>query len=148
MKKIVLLAGMVLSLGAAVKSDAQVRVSLQIGQPVVQQSWYSRDNDYYYLPEQGVYYNVRRKVYVYPENGSWVYASRLPSRYGNYSYRSSRYVRVRDRSPFDRDNVYRQRYQSNYGGYRHDNGNHRGWDNRNNPHSNDRHDNRRDHDRR
>src|SRR4051812_41872476 len=100
MKKILFLAGLALSLGSSINSDAQVRVSLNIGRPVTQQPWYANDNDYYYLPEQGVYYNTRRRVYVYNENGAWLTANRLPSRFGNYSYRTSKYVRVRDRSPF------------------------------------------------
>jgi hypothetical protein len=140
MKKIMVLAGLAFSLFATFDSQAQVRVSLNIGTPVVQQSWYANDNDYYYMPEQGVYYNVRRRVYVYPESGRWMYANQLPSRYGNYTYRNSRYVQVRDRSPFDRDIDYQQRYRvdNNRGGYgngnnphyngRHDNGNHYGRD--------------------
>jgi hypothetical protein len=110
MKKILFLAGLALSLGSSINSEAQVRVSLNIGRPVTQQPWYANDNDYYYLPEQGVYYNTRRRVYVYPENGAWLTASRLPARYGNYGYTRSKYVRVRDRSPFDRDNDYRTKY--------------------------------------
>ena len=139
MKKILFLAGLALSLGSSINSEAQVRVSLNIGRPVVQQPWYANDNDYYYLPEQGVYYNTRRRVYVYPENGAWLTASRLPARYGNYNYRRSRYVRVRDRSPFDRDNDYRTRYGRRYN----DRHNDRDRDGRND-HDRDRHN---DHDR-
>ena len=142
MNKIVLLAGLAMSLCASPDSQAQVHINVQIGAPVVQQPWYANDNDYYYMPEQGVYYNVRRKVYVYPEGGKWLYADRLPSRFGNYSYRNSHYVRVRDRSPFDRDNDYRQRYHSNNGGdhndHRNGQGNHdnhdRGRDNNGDDH--------------
>lgn len=110
MKKVLVFTGLLFSLTTSFSSNAQVHVNVQFGTPVVQERWYASDNDYYYLPEQGVYYNVRRKVYVYPEGGKWLYANRLPSRYGNYSYRSSKYVRVRDRSPFDKDNDYRKRY--------------------------------------
>ena len=127
------LAGLAFSLCATFNSQAQVRVSVNIGTPVMQQSWYANDNDYYYMPEQGVYYNVRRRVYVYPDGGRWLFASQLPSRYGNYTYRNSRYVQVRDRSPFNRDNDYKQRYQVN--------NNRGGYGNGNNPHYNGRHDN-------
>ncbi len=125
MKKTLLIAGLVVSTFAGLKSQAQVRVNINIGTPVAQQSWYANDNDYYYIPEQGVYYNTRRNVYVYPENGGWYTASRLPERYGNVTYRNARYVRIHDRSPFNRDNDYRQRYHTS-----------------NNPHDNGRHDNR------
>ena len=128
MKKIVLLAGLVFSLCAGYESSAQVNVSLSIGRPVVQERWYGRDNNYYYMPQQGVYYNVSRGVYVYPDNGQWVYSRRLPSRYGNVTYRNTRYVRINERSPFDRDNEYRRRYYNDRND-RHDRGRHRGWDN-------------------
>jgi hypothetical protein len=135
MKKILILAGLALSLGSSFSSEAQVRINVQIGAPVIQQSWYDVDDDYYYMPDQGVYYNVRRQVYVYPYGGNWVYANRLPSSYGNCSYNSVRYYRIHDRSPFARHGYYRNQYPVGYGGggyrdngyRRHDNGNHNGW---------------------
>ena len=114
MKKIALLAGLALSLFTSFKSEAQVRVNIRIGAPVAQQSWYNNDDDYYYMPEQGVYYNVRRQCYVYPEGGSWLYAANLPARYGAYTYNSSRYYRVHDRAPFNRHNDYRRQYPVAY----------------------------------
>ena len=127
MKKILLVAAVLFSISAT--NSAQAQVNVHVGKPVVKEQWYSRDNSYYYLPEQGVYYNVQRKVYVFPENGQWLYANRLPSRYGSYSYRNSQYVRINDRSPFDRDNEYRQKYYKGNNPKaqgRHDNGNHNG----------------------
>jgi hypothetical protein len=140
MKKIVLLASLALGLFTSLKSEAQVRINVQIGAPVMQQTWYDYDDDYYYMPQQDVYYNVRRRVYVYPEGGTWVYAPALPGRYGNCSYSSVPYYRIHDRSPFNRADYYRRQYPSAYGNrggynnagnnyYRHDNGRHRGWDN-------------------
>lgn len=116
---------MVLSLCLATDAGAQVHVKVNLGIPVSRESWYSTDNDYYYLPEQGVYYNVRRKVYVYPENGTWVYRRTLPSRYGSYSIRTSHYVKIHDRSPFNRDNDYKQRYSHRDDDHRHHNDDHR-----------------------
>lgn len=110
MKKLLLISGLMFVLGIGFNAYAQVNVNVQIGTPVVEVPWHATDNDYYYLPEQGVYYNVRRKVYVYPENGVWLYADRLPPRYGNFTYRSSKYVIVRDKSPFNRDKHYKKRY--------------------------------------
>jgi len=118
MKKIVLLAGVALSLCTSFKSEAQVRVNIQIGAPVAQQSWYANDDDYYYMPDQGVYYNVRRRVYVYPESGNWVYATRLPARYGHYTYSNSRYQRIRARAPFSRNEYYRNQYAVAHNGQR------------------------------
>jgi hypothetical protein len=128
MKKIVLLAGLAFGLCTSFQSEAQVRVNIQIGAPVVQQSWYNNDDDYYFMPDQGVYYNVRRRVYVYPQGGSWVYANRLPSRYGNVTYGNSRYYRVRERAPFSRNDYYRRRYAVAYNGHRDNNNSNNGWD--------------------
>jgi hypothetical protein len=126
-------------------AQAQVRVNVNIGTPVAQSPWYSTDDDYYYLPEQGVYYNVNRRVYVYQDNNQWMYAQNLPSRYNGLTWKKSHYVRVRDRSPFNYHNSYSKKYGRNYNGghvtYRrdmdgrtnngrgnngHDNGNHNG----------------------
>lgn len=128
MKKLAILTTLILGLGTSFSGNAQVRVNVNIGTPVVHERWYSSDNDYYYLPEQGVYYNVRRRVYVYPEGGRWMYANRLPGRYGNYTYRTSHVVRIHERSPFNRNDVYRRRYYRGENRHeRHDNGRHNGW---------------------
>jgi hypothetical protein len=152
MKKILMLAGLALCLGSSFKSEAQVRINVQIGAPVIQQSWYDVDDDYYYMPDQGVYYNVRRQVYVYPYGGNWVYGPSLPSSYGGYTYRSGRYYRINGRAPFMRNDYYRGQYPvGGYrgGGYRrddgyrrHDNGNHNGWYKNGNGRGGDRNDNR------
>jgi hypothetical protein len=136
MKKIALLAGIAFSLLTSVSSQAQVRISFNMGLPVVQQTWYDYDDDYYYMPEVEAYYNVRRGLYIYPDNGGWVTANCLPPRYNGYTYGSGRYIRVRDRAPFSRNDYYRRQYATNYnGGHRgyndwgrRDNGRGRGWD--------------------
>ncbi len=115
MKKMLLLAGLALGLSTtSFRSDAQVRVNINIGAPVTQQSWYGSDDDYYYMPQQDVYYNTQRRVYVYPEGGRWVYAPSLPQRYGGCSYSNTQYYRVRARAPFERNAYYRQQYASAY----------------------------------
>ncbi len=123
----------------ALRSDAQIRVNVNIGAPVAQQSWYGSDDDYYYMPQQDVYYNVQRRVYVYPEGGRWVYAPALPQRYGGYTYANAQYHRVRTRAPFERNAYYRQHYSSAYNNSsygRHDNGRHNGWNKGGNGYSN------------
>lgn len=155
MKKILAAALLLFGTAASMPTDAQARVSvnINIGTPVTQSPWYATDDDYYYLPEQGVYYNVSRRVYVYNESGRWMYARNLPGRYNGFSWNKSNYVRIRDRSPFNYNNVYANRFDRNYrGGHitfrrdmdnrvsrfdrtsdkdRHDNnGRNRGWDRR------------------
>lgn len=110
MKKIALLAGLLISLCSAFRTEAQVRVNINIGAPVVHERWAAYDDDYYFMPGPGVYYNVRRKVYVYPEGGSWVYARTLPARYGGCTFANTRYYRIHDRAPFQRHAYYRGQY--------------------------------------
>lgn len=140
MKKIVLLAALTVGLCSSFRSQAQFRINVQLGLPVVQQTWYDDDEDYYYMPEQDCYYNVRRRVYVYPEAGNWVYGSCLPARYGGATWSNARYYRIRERAPFNRNDYYRSQYRvannydgGNRGGWeRRDNGRHNGWDRNNN----------------
>lgn len=126
MKKIFLLASLALSLGAAVKSDAQVRINVNIGtpMPVAQQSWYGNDCDYYYMPDQGVYYNVDRRMYVWPNGGGWMSGPSLPRSYGACTWGNSRYYSFRGRSPFMRHDYYRNYYngRGNRYAYRNDRG--------------------------
>lgn len=110
MKKIALIAAIGLSLFTGFRSEARVNINVQLGAPVMQQSWYANDRDYVYMPDYGVYYNTRRQVYIFPESGRWMTARRLPNRFGNVNYRSVRTVTIRDSRPFDRDNEYRRRY--------------------------------------
>ena len=118
MKRLILIATLTMIFGTTVKTQAQVNINVQIGTPVIRESWYATDYRYYYLPEFDIYYNPTRSVYIFLDNGVWVSSRRLPPRYGNFSYRRSEYVIIRDRSPFDHHDRYRQRY--------HDNGRHRG----------------------
>ncbi len=133
MKRIALLAGLMLSLCSAFSTEAQVRVRINFGSPVVAQPWFAQDQDYFFLPGPGVYYNVRRRVYVYPENGAWLFARRLPARYGACSYENTRYYRVRDYHPFERHDYYRNQYRNDYYGQGNRHGNawghdrHDGW---------------------
>ncbi len=121
MKRLIICFALAIGVLAAEKSSAQVRVNIDIGRPVASEPWYGVDDDYYYMPDYGVYYNVQRRVYVYPDNGRWVYGSSLPSSYGHVTYRRAHHVRIHERSPFDRDDDYRVKYK-------HDNGKHKGWD--------------------
>ncbi len=119
MKKVFLLAALALSFGATTKSDAQVRINVNIGAPVpvAQQSWYGSDCDYYYLPDQGVYYNVNRRMYIWPNGGGWMSGPALPGSYGGCSWGNSRYYSFRGRSPFMRHDYYRNYYGGRGNGY-------------------------------
>ena len=123
MKRLLAICLVTIGLTTTGKLFEQVRVNINIGKPVVNEPWYGTDDNYYYLPQQGVYYNTSRRVYIYPENGRWVYAPALPPSYGQVTWRRARHVRIHQRSPFDHDDDYRKKYHDNG---KHDNGKHKG----------------------
>lgn len=141
MKKTILIAACALSLLAGYKSDARVGVTIQLGLPVANTSWWGADNDYYYIPQHGVYYNVRRNMYVYPNGGSWSYGPSLPPSYGAYNFAPGSYYRVHAKAPFRNHQYYQRQYayrpmpnarfENRNNGGRNDNGNHYGWSNNN-----------------
>lgn len=112
-KGLLLLFGLTLMLSAP--ALAQVNINVHTGKPVYRQPIYQEVADYYYLPDYGVYYNVPRKVYVYQERGQWVYARRLPKRYGyHHDWRRTHFVRMHERAPFLRNDYYHRRYGKAY----------------------------------
>ena len=50
---------------------------------------------YVYFPEYSIYYDLTLSNYLYLNNGVWLRANRLPSRYSHINLNRSRYVRVR-----------------------------------------------------
>ncbi|MCF4101152.1 hypothetical protein L1I30_05705 [Gillisia sp. M10.2A] len=51
---------------------------------------------YVYFPDYQIYYDVTFRNYIYLDNGVWLSASVLPSRFSTINLRKSKYVRVRD----------------------------------------------------
>lgn len=134
MKKLLIGAGVLLAFAFTQKTEAQVRVGLNINignQP----TWYGSGYDnaqYYYLPDIETYYYVPQRQFVYLSNGRWVFSSYLPSRYRNYDLHSGYKVVINRPDAyryFEQDrNRYGRRNYSGYDGYqRRDNGKHRGW---------------------
>lgn len=119
MKKIALLAGLLITLCSTSRTEAQVRVNIQFGMPVAQERWAASDDDYYYLPDPGVYYNLRRRVYVFPQDGRWMFSPNLPPRFGNCDLHRARYYRIRECAPFRRHAYYYRQYRRDYYSYSH-----------------------------
>ena len=91
-------------LGAAsissINTNAQVSVSINIGQ---QPAWGPTGYDhvdYYYLPDIDSYYYVPSHQYVYLENGAWVWRNSLPSRYSGYDLYSGYKVVMNQPKPY------------------------------------------------
>lgn len=105
--------------GLAGSATAQVNVNINAGPSQYRQPIYNEVADYYYLPDYGVYYNVNRKMYFYPERGRWVYARRLPARYGyRENWRRTHFVRIHERAPFLRHDHYYRKYGHGKGKYK------------------------------
>src|SRR5262249_32285791 len=77
---------LVASLAFVQRSDAQVRVGVQINigdQPAWRPAGYDYV-EYYYLPDIETYYYVPRHQFVYLSNGRWVFSASLPVWYRDY----------------------------------------------------------------
>lgn len=130
MKNIFYLTLIVLGVGFAQPSEAQVRVNVNIGsQPL----WGPVGYDfvrYYYMPEIDVYYNVSNRKYTYYQGNRWVTKSKLPGRYKKFDLYRTYKVVMNDRDPWHRHGNHRNqygRYAKNYSQVVHrDRGNRRG----------------------
>ena len=97
-------------------SYAQINVNIS-AQPLWGPTGYDHV-DNYYLPDIESYYSVPKKQYIYQDNGNWVYANALPSRYANYNIYNGYKVVVNGDKPFsnfNNDKVNYSKYK-NWGG--------------------------------
>jgi len=124
MKKLILISAIAMSGILFNTADAQIRFHfglrfaprpVYVQAPV--QAVYNRpavyNDDYYYLPDVGAYYNVNEQCYYYNDGGSWISAAYLPGAYRDYDWRSARRFEVRAERPYMNDNFYRDHYNGN-----------------------------------
>lgn len=115
MKKIIL--SIVLLMGVANFSGVEasnINVSINIG---TQPAWGPVGYDYapfYYMPDINVYYNVDRQIFYYSNNGRWISARYLPSRYRHYDLYGLYKIVLNDPRPW----LYNQHHIVNYRQYR------------------------------
>ena len=143
MKKIILGASNSFCVYCSPKNlQAQVKVGVNINigsQPVWGPVGYDYV-DYYYLPDIDAYYYVPGRQFIYLSNGRWIFAASLPVAYRHYNLYSGYKVVINEPRPYLHANVFRTRYaalpkrEQNIMSriskiYRHDNGNHNGWNN-------------------
>lgn len=99
------------------ETKAQVSVNINIGsQPVWGPVGYDHV-DYYYMPDIDAYYYVPSRQYIYADRGRWIYATALPSRFGNYDIYRGYKVVVNESKPFLHADVYRAKYGKYKGWY-------------------------------
>ena len=121
MKKLILISAIAMSGLLVNTADAQIRFHfgfrfaprpVYVTAPV--QTVYSQpavyNDDYYYLPDVGAYYNVNEQCYYYNDGNAWVSAAYLPGAYRNYDWRNARRFEVRASRPYMNDDFYRNRY--------------------------------------
>ncbi len=112
MKKLLIAMGIGLLL-SPVFTSAQISVNVNLA---TQPAWAPIGYDYaryYYLPDIETYYDVNRRVYVYPDGRKWVTARSLPARYNTYNVYDRYKVVINDgRNPWTNHKVYRTKYVS------------------------------------
>ena len=129
--------------------QSQVSVNINLG---VQPNWgpvgYS-SVDYYYIPDVQAYYDVRATQFIYLNGGTWIRSGHLPYQYRNYDLNRGYKVVLNDyhgTRPYSQYKYHKQKYYKGYGkpqqsiGYRGNNHENHGNDNREN-YSNRDHDN-------
>ena len=111
MKKLVVLAVLMVSTFAWKAADAQVRVNINIGsQPLWGPAGYDRA-DYYYLPDVESYYNINNRQFIYRDRGRWITASALPPRFGRVNLYTMHKVVINNTvNPYMNHNYYRTQY--------------------------------------
>jgi len=116
MKKIFLTLLVVIGL-ISFRVSAQVSINVNIGsQPLWGPVGYDHV-DYYYLPDVESYYYVPRRQFIYLDNGRWIFAASLPSRYRNYDFYNGYKVVINSRDAyrnFDHDRVYYAKYKKRH----------------------------------
>ena len=103
---------------AAIPNHAQVSVNVNIRPPVWGPTITTQE--YYFLPEINSYYDIRASQFIYINNGSWIRARQLPTRYRSYNLNTGNIIVLNDyhgHSPY----TYYKKHKVKY-----DNGNHYG----------------------
>jgi hypothetical protein len=128
MKKLFLLSAIAISGMFYNTANAQFRVHLGINlfpnrvvvapradvdAPVYADADYNANDDYYYLPDVGAYYNINEQCYYYFDGNNWISAAFLPGEYHDFDWRNARRYEVREPHPYLRNNFYVNRYRGN-----------------------------------
>jgi len=112
MKKLFLMAALAASCWFT--ANAQISLSLNIGnQPAWGPVGYDHA-EYYYIPDADAYYDVNARMFIYREGRDWRHAASLPGRYRNIDLYRVHKVVINERDPWLRHD----RYYRAYSGYR------------------------------
>lgn len=89
-----LLPGIFLLLTGAAHS--QVSVNIQIGNPPAWGPTGYTDVQYYFIPDIGVYYDIRSARYIHMSGNKWIYSTNLPARHRHYNLNTAYIVVMND----------------------------------------------------
>jgi len=98
-------------------TQAQLSVSINIGN---QPSWAPEgydDAQYYYIPDMDIYYDVPAHQFVYQNNRQWVRAAALPSSYRNFDLYRVHKVPINQKNAYryhDRDRKQYAQYKGQF----------------------------------
>lgn len=112
MKKIIIILAILFSRFSFNTATAQLHVNANIGaQPIWGPVGYDYA-EYYYMPDIDTYYYVPGRKYVYLENGRWLSAPAVPSRYKSYDFYNGYKVVINEPTPYRNAVMYRTKYAS------------------------------------
>ena len=111
MKKVILVAALLLGVFIFKTATAQVRFNVNIDvQPVWGPVGYGHV-EYYYIPDIDVFYYVPKHQYIYQDRGRWRFTTSLPARFRGYNiYNGYKLVINDDPRPYRNAGTYRTKY--------------------------------------
>ena len=115
MKRIIILAAVMISGFILQQANAQLKVNLNVNlgrQPVWGPTGYDHA-DYYYLPDIDCYYDITGSQFIYYSGNRWVHANQLPPQYRNFDLYSGYKVVVNEPRPYMHADIYRAKYRNN-----------------------------------
>ena len=110
MKKIIIVAALLMISVFSVPAKAQISLNINIGsQPLWGPTGYDHV-DYYYIPAIDAYYYVPSGQYIYLTNGRWTWNRNLPPAYGNFNLYNAYKVVINKPKPYLQHNTYVRQY--------------------------------------
>jgi hypothetical protein len=100
MKKVMIALLLIVGSAGMQTASAQVKVNINIGsQPAWGPTGYNHV-DYYYFPDNNIYYDIVKAQYIFLRGGQWVFANSLPSSYGRFDPYNTYKVVVNEPNPY------------------------------------------------
>lgn len=110
MKKVLYLAAVVLGMAFHQMTNAQVNISINIGNQPQWGPYGYNTARYYYLPELNMYYDIQNRKYIYQERRAWVTSRTLPYQYRNFNLYNTYKVVVNTTKPWNSNTVHQRAY--------------------------------------